>query len=106
MRATVATDGAYCVTYPRNSTDEIDAENPADLISAETLIHHLQRIQKFENERKQASERLTDAKKEAAEAGIDGQALSLIQRLSKMDEEERGGFLFLINKYAALLRYS
>lgn len=94
------------MTYPRNSIDDNDTENPADLVTAETLIHHLQRIQKAENERKRASEIVTEAKKEAAEAGIDAPAMSFIQRLSKMDEEERGGYLFLINKYAALLRYS
>jgi len=98
------------MSFPRNTLDEIDDdtgdEDAADVVSAETLVRHLERIKKYENERKVASERVTEARKEAAEDGIDGQALAFILRLSKLDQEDRERYLFRINKYAALARFS
>lgn len=85
--------------------DENADEDAADVIGANELTHHLERIKKFENERRQASERVTEARKEAADAGIDTAALAFILRLSKMEPEEREVYLFRIQKYAALVRY-
>ena len=99
------------MSFPRNTLDEIDDgttsdEDAADVVSAETLVRNLARIKKYENERKVASERVTEARKAAADEGIDSQAMAFILRLSKLDQEDRERYLFRINKYAALLRFS
>lgn len=96
------------MSYPNNEPDELaddDSEHPADVVSAQQLAQALASITKAENERKLASQRVTDARKDAKAAGIDGNALAFIVRLSRMDDEDRESFLFRCNKYAALLKY-
>ena len=83
-----------------------DADEAAANMTADTLQRHLDKLTNFQNERKQASERVTEARKEAKEAGIDMTALSIVSKLSKMEPEERQVYLFTLNRYAALLRFN
>lgn len=85
--------------------DGEDDNDPAEAVTAEQLQHAIAKLTKLRNERKLASERITDASKEVKLLGVDMPTFNFILRLSRMEPEDRERFLFLVRKYTAMMRY-
>lgn len=92
------------MSYPKNHDDE-GMDDAAEHVTAEQLVEYVGKMRKREADRKIASAAVTETRREAKSLGIDPRTFSTVVRLSKLDPEERERELFLLKKYAALLKY-
>lgn len=75
----------------------------SDLVAV--LNRQLAEIKKRRNERRLASQRVTDAVKDTLAHGFDKQTLAFLVRLSEMEPDDREEFLHRLDEYATKLRY-